>query len=117
MSRVNEPSASDLEVYDRVYREAGLRAMAPVYIRYADPFCPHSGCGHRMEWIAFELGSNEGDERLIRSWWAGVGFAGRCPKCRDWIRFRTRGMSRVEGDEATGLPRLPDDWHQVARFV
>jgi hypothetical protein len=117
MSRVHEPAAAELEASDRTYRAAGLRAMAPVDVHYSDPVCPHEGCGHRMEWIAFRLGSRDGDDRLIRSWWEGAGFVGRCPKCRGWIRFRTLGMSRVEDDEAARLPRLADDWHSTAKFA
>ena len=121
MSRVHELSAAAIEEYDRIYREAGLRAMAPVYIRYDNPLCPHPGCGQKMEWIAFNLESSRDPqspaEPLIRAWWEGRGFAGRCPTCRGWIRFTTRQKEAIEADAAARMERLPEDWHTVARLI
>ena len=111
-----------IEDYDRTYREGGLRAMASPHVHYHDhdPLCPHSGCGQRMEWIDF-MPEKHGDkvrvdDPLVRSFWEGTGFAGRCPSCGGWIRFTTLTMAAID-DEASQLPRLPDDWHAVAQFA
>jgi hypothetical protein len=73
-----------------------------------------------MEWIDFNLDTpgdpDRVDRPLVRSWWEGQGFAGRCPHCQNWIRFTTLGMSAIGEDEAEHLPRLPDHWHTIAQF-
>lgn len=121
MARITEVSASDLAAYDRIYREAGLRAMAPPIVRYDEPSCPHVGCGRRLAWIAFNLESHEDPERvyepLTRAWWEGRGFAGRCPSCGGWIGFTTRGMRKLTDGEADQLEQLPDDWAGRARIA
>lgn len=111
---------SELQELDRIYREGGLRAMASPHARYDDPKCPHPGCDHRMEWIDCKLelhGDPEGISKpLVRAWWDGSGFVGRCPACRSWVRFTTLGMEAVGDDEATQSLRLPGDWPMVAQF-
>jgi len=73
-----------------------------------------------MEWIDFKLelhGDPEAiDKPLVRSWWEGRGLVGRCPACSNWIRFTTLGMEGIPEDRADQYPRLPDNWHAVARF-
>lgn len=113
-------SAAELEELDRFYREGGLRAMASPHVHYDEPLCPHPACGHRMEWIDFQLelfGDPEGIYKpLVRAWWEGTGFAGRCPSCNRWIRFTTLRMEAVD-DERTGqLLQLPENWATVAQF-
>jgi len=114
-------AASEIERLDRFYREGGLRAMASPHVHYDEPTCPHAGCGHKMEWIDFKLalfGDPEGVYRpLVRSWWEGGGFAGRCPVCQGWVRFTTLGMSAIGAEEAARLPRLPETWHTIAQFA
>ena len=121
MSHPAAPSTSDLEAYDRIYREGGLRAMASPHVHYDDPHCPHPGCGHPMEWIDFKLELHGNPESvyqpLVRAWWDGTGFAGRCPNCQHWIRFTTLGMHPLEDDEAGRSPQLPEDWAAVAQFA
>jgi hypothetical protein len=119
-----EPSTlprSEVERLDRFYREGGLRAMASPHVHYDEPACPHPGCGHRMEWIDFKLelhGDAEGIYKpLVRSWWEGTGFVGRCPACHDWVRFTTLGMSPCGDEEAGQFSHLPEDWTSVARFA
>jgi hypothetical protein len=72
-----------------------------------------------MEWIDFKLEPHFGVEGvsrpLVRSWWEGTGFAGRCPACHGWIRFTTLGMSDCGDEEARLLPCLPENWASVAR--
>jgi hypothetical protein len=121
MSKPTTLSRAELERLDQFYREGGLRAMASPHIHYDDPACPHGGCGHLMEWIDFNLqlhGDPEGVYKpLIRAWWDGTGFVGRCPACGGWVRFATLGMSAAI-DEATGrLPQLPANWAEVAQFA
>jgi hypothetical protein len=114
-------SAQELKELDRLYREGGLRAMASPHVHYGDPGCPHPGCDHRMEWIDFKLelhGDPEGVYKpLVRSWWEGTGFAGRCPECGRWIRFTTLGMEAIDDDRAGALPQLPEGWQAVAQIA
>jgi len=112
---------ASIEEYDRTYRAGGLRAMASPHVHYHDPLCPHPGCGHRMEWIDFRL-EKPGDKAriddpLVRSFWSGAGFAGRCPSCGGWVRFTTLAMEAIGDAEAGRVPRLPDDWQAVAQFA
>src|SRR4051812_12168695 len=117
MPKIDARPATEIEELDRFYRAGGLRQMASPHVHYTEPTCPHPGCGHKMEWIDFQLelyGDPEGvDKPLVRSWWEGIGFAGRCPGCGGWIRFTTLRMEAIGKDEAQQLPRLPDDWHTV----
>ncbi len=120
MSQIHETPSHVAEL-DRFYREGGLRAMASPHVHYDDPQCPHPGCPRKMEWIDFKLelfGDPEGvDKPLVRSWWEGTGFAGRCPDCQGWIRFTTLNMESIGADAASRLPRLPDHWHTIAQFA
>ena len=114
-------SRTELEALDRFYCEGGLRAMASPHIHYDDVDCPHPGCGQRMEWIDFKLelhGAPEGvDKPLVRSWWGGPGFAGRCPSCGGWLQFTTLGMVACDDEEAARLPQLPVGWASVAQLA
>ena len=121
MRRSTAPTASELEELDRFYREGGLQAMASPHVHYDDPQCPHPGCDHAMEWIDFKLELHDDPEGvynpLVRSWWQGIGFAGRCPQCQGWIRFTTMRKEAIDDPEAVGLPQLPDGWHTVAQIA
>ncbi|MDR3633439.1 MAG: hypothetical protein P4L84_06345 [Isosphaeraceae bacterium] len=121
MPRITTPSESDLDQLDRYYREGGLRAMASPHVHYDEPHCPHDGCGHVMEWIDFQLelfNDPEGIYKpLVRSWWEGTGFIGRCPRCAGWVRFTTRRMQAIPEEDSGRFPRLPDGWHTVAQFA
>jgi hypothetical protein len=112
--------AAELTRLDRIYREGGLRKMASPHIHYHEPACPHAGCGHKMEWIDFQLelfGDPEGIYKpLVKAWWEGNGFAGRCPSCGGWIRFTTLRMEPLTDDEAAAQLKLPDHWATVAQF-
>ncbi len=114
-------SSADREMLDRYYREGGLRAMASPQVHYDDPTCPHPGCGHRMEWIDFNLelhGDPEGIYKpLVRAWWDGCGFVDHCLNCQNWVRFTTLTMEAVDEDQWTQYPRLPENWHAVAQFA
>ena len=37
---------------------------------------------------------------LVRAWWEGSGFVGRCPSCHEWIRFTTLKMKAVDDEVA-----------------
>jgi hypothetical protein len=110
---------AEVERLDAIYREGGLEVMASPHVHYDDPNCPH-GRGRRMEWIDFKLelhGDPEGVYKpLVRSWWSGDGFVGRCPSCGGWIRFTTLGMTPFD-ESAASLPTLPDNWADVAQFA
>lgn len=112
-------SPEETEGLDRFYRDGGLRRMASPHDHYQDGNCPHPGCSHKMEWIDFQLELHP--ERiykpLVRAWWEGTGFVGRCPSCHHWIHFTTLRMDALQEDEAAQLPRLPDNWQTVAQFA
>jgi hypothetical protein len=117
---VNDPTAGEIDELDRIYRQGGLKQMALPHIHYHDPFCPHADCGHKMEWIDYQLkllGDRDGIYGpLVRSWWEGQGFVGQCPNCRQWIRFTTQAMEIPTADQVDQLPHLPENWHTVAQF-
>lgn len=104
---------------DRFYCEGGLRAMASPHVHDDDPLCPQPECGHRMDWIDFQLEPHGDPEAVdtppVRAWWQGDGFAGRCPGCKGWIRFTTFGMDRL--DDTGDLLRLPEAWYDVAQLA
>jgi hypothetical protein len=74
-----------------------------------------------MEWINFKLdlrGDRDGVYKpLVRAWWEGSGFVGRCPGCHEWIRFTTLKMQAVDDDVAAQCLQLPDTWHALAQFA
>jgi len=121
MPKTSPATDTTLEELDRSYREGGLRAMASPHVHYDDPHCPHAGCDHRMEWIDFKLelhGDPEGVyQPLVRAWWDGTGFVGRCPQCQGWIRFTTRALEAINAPDAGRFPRLPEGWHRIAQFA
>ena len=121
MSKTRTLSQSEIEELDRFYRAGGLAKMASPHVHYQDSVCPHSGCEHQMEWIDFRLELFEDAENiykpLVRSWWEGTGFVGRCPKCDGWIRFTALQMQPADDESAGRSPRLPEDWHTVAQFA
>ena len=114
-------SAAEIEELDRFYRDGGLRAMASPHVHYENSTCPHPDCEHTMEWIDFRLelhGDPDGVYKpLVRAWWEGTGFAGRCPACQNWIRFTTLRMEPIDEEQAAALPSLPENWHSVAQFA
>jgi hypothetical protein len=112
MPRTDASSSAQVEELDRFYREGGLRAMASPHVDYQEATCPHPGCGHPMGWIDFEA-----VEPLVRAWWDGTGFAGRCPSCGGWIRITTRRKEAIEDARAATLPQLPAIWRAIAQFA
>jgi len=74
-----------------------------------------------MEWNDFPLDLFTDPEGicklLVRSWWEGTDFVGRCPGCGGWVRFTTLRMTAVDDDEAGQYAKLPDNWHTVAIFT
>jgi hypothetical protein len=121
MLKVPTISPAERESLDQFYREGGLRALASPHVHYDEPSCPHPGCAHRMEWIDFKLelhGDPEGVYKpLVRAWWDGRGFVGRCPSCGDWIRFTTLGMEAVDEARSALFLQLPENWHTIAQFA
>ncbi len=114
-------SPAELETLDRFYREGGLHAMASPHVHYDESACPHPGCSRHKEWIDFKLdlhGDPEGVYKpLVRSWWEGSGFVGRCPACHEWIHFTTLRMEAVDEEHAAQCPQLPSNWQSVAQFA
>jgi hypothetical protein len=121
MSKMSALSRAELEALDHFYREGGLSAMASPHVHYDEPACPHPGCSHRMEWIDFKLelhGDADGIYKpLVRAWWEGQGFVGRCPACSEWIHFTTLKMEALDEDLASQYPQLPGNRHVIAQFA
>lgn len=73
-----------------------------------------------MEWIDFQLelaGDAEGIYKpLVKAWWEGRGFCGRCPACNGWIRFTTLAMEALTDEQADAHLKLPDNCATVAQF-
>ena len=92
--------------------------MAP-HVVYSEASCPHPGCDHPMQAIAFRL-EDRGKavhDPLVTAWWDDTGFAGRCPNCGGWIHFTILGKRAITAEEAARLPNLPDDWDAVATIL
>jgi hypothetical protein len=121
MPKTSTISTAELEILDRFYREGGLRAMASPHVHYDEPKCPHLSCSHQMKWIDFKLelhGDPEGVYKpLVRAWWEGSGFVGRCPACQEWIRFTTLKMEPADDSLAVRFPQPPSNWHMLAQFA
>ncbi len=106
----------DLDAMHDLYRRGGQeRVMAP-HVVYADLYCPCPGCTQRLQAIDFrlELHGKDIHDSLVRAWWDDTGFAGRCPTCGGWIHFTIRGKRAIAAAEADRLPKLPDNWHEIA---
>jgi hypothetical protein len=54
---------------------------------------------------------------LVRAWWNGTGFVGRCPRCGVWIHSTIRSKRAVADDEAANYPQLPANWHDKATIL
>jgi hypothetical protein len=112
---------AELDELDRFYRDGGLRVTASPHVHYDESTCPHPGCSRHMEWIDFKLelhGDPEGIYKpLVRAWWDGSGIVGRCPSCKEWIRFTTLKMEAVDDNIAAKYQQLPDNWHTLAQFA
>lgn len=121
MPKASTLSSEEQIELDRFYREGGLCALASPQVHYGEASCPHPGCGNRLEWIDFKLelhGDPEGIYKpLVRAWWTGTGFVGRCPRCDGWIRFTTLRMDAVNESEASQSPRLPENWSTLAQIA
>ena len=113
------PTAADQEHMHALYREGGRERRMAQHVVYADNSCPHPGCDLRLQAIDFRVEAYGPaiHDPLVRAWWQDVGFAGRCPRCGNWIHFTIRGKRAISPEEADGLPRLPDDWHTVATIL
>ena len=108
----------ELEHMHDLYRRGGQeRSMAP-HVVYADEFCPHA-CGYRLQAIDFRIETYGPavHDPLVRAWWSDIGFAGKCPNCSRWIHFTIQAKRPITPEEASVLPRLPDDWHQNATIL
>lgn len=92
--------------------------MPSPHVHYVRAGCPHPGCSLVMAWIDFRLEVYEDDieKPLMRAWWTGNGFVGRCPACQRWIHFTPLSMRAVAEEDAAQLPQLPGDWQAMAHF-
>ena len=113
------PTATDLELMHATHLQGGKeRGMAPQIV-YADSTCPHEGCDQQLQAIDFRVEAYGKSVRdpLVLAWWNDTGFAGQCPSCRRWIHFTIRDKRAITVAEAATLPKLPDDWHNVATIL
>jgi hypothetical protein len=113
---ISNPTAEELSRMDAMYRQGGQeRGMAP-HVVYADGTCPHPDCNQHLQAIDFRLEDYRPavHDPLVRAWWSEIGFAGQCPTCGGWIHFTIHGKRAITAEEASVLPRLPEDWHKKA---
>lgn len=112
-------TAEERDQMDALYRQGGReRQMAP-HIVYPEASCPHDDCDQPMQAIDFRLEDHGRavHDPLVRAWWDDTSFAGRCPRCGGWIHFTIRDKRAITPEEASGYPRLPDDWHARATIL
>ena len=105
-----------LQQMHALYREGGKEHQMAPHVVYSEAACPHDGCEQRMQAIDFRLEAHGRSvhDLLVRAWWDDIGFAGRCPRCHRWIHFTIRGKRAITAEQAAELPRLPENWHDVA---
>jgi len=102
-TRLASPTVSELEQMHALYRQGGRdRNMAP-HILYADPGCPHSGCGQKMQAIDFRLET-----------YGPAGLVERYRVCRPVSRVRTVD-SFHDSREARGCRRGGSDAPAIAQ--
>src|SRR5260370_33253264 len=113
------PTLEELEHMHTLHRQGGRERGRAPHIVYAAESCPHPGCGQRMQAIDFRIEAYGPavHDPLVRVWWSDIGFAGKCPSCHGWIHFTIQGKRAITEDEASVLPRLPDDWHTNAMIL
>ena len=109
----------EMQQMHEVYRKGGQDLQMAPHVVYEEETCPHPRCGQRMQAIDFRLErlGKAVHDPLVRAWWEDTGFAGRCPRCGGWIHFTIRAKRAIDEDAASGLPRLPDDWHVKAAIL
>ena len=93
--------------------------MPHVVYLAASLFCPWPGCGHRIELIDFQLEkvNDPGLYARVMTAWALSRLRPDRHVVRDVSAMCCCGATakqRVEDPAITGLPVLPDDWHQTA---
>jgi hypothetical protein len=93
--------------------------MPHVVYLAASLFCPWAGCGTRIELIDFQLEKMNDQTlyaRVMAAWGtqSDFGVVARCPGCQRFVHFGVTEKKPVDDPSATGLPVLPDDWHQLA---
>jgi hypothetical protein len=93
--------------------------MPHVVYLAASLFCPWPGCAYRIELIDFQL-EKMNDPSLYASAMAAwgihpdFGLVARCPGCQQFVLYGMTAKQPIGDPAATGLPVLPDDWHQTA---
>ncbi len=97
----------------------GLERQAPAHVVYQPEHheCPWAGCHFRIAGINFRLdllGDGARQAQWLSAWWVGPGLLARCPGCQRYVLFGLNEKRPVNDPAATGLPVLPDDWHQTA---
>ncbi len=110
------PTAEEWAAMHAEYRKGGGERRKAPHVVYPEATCPHAGCAQPMRAIDFRLEAHGKavHDPLVRAWWDDTGFAGRCPRCGGWIHFTIRERHVIAPDEASRLPRLPDDWYADA---
>ena len=120
MPKASTISTAELEILDRFYRDGGLRAMASPHVHYDEPALPMRAAP--ITWIGSTSSLSFTPIRRVDTspwseWWDGTGFVGRCPACREWIRFTTLKMEAVDDGPGAEYPHLPDNWTSLAQFA
>ena len=88
----------------------------------ASMLCPWPGCGYGIAMIDFQLERLNDPllyARVMKDWGSDpeFGLIGRSPGCRDFVLFTSDRKVAVTEPLATGLPVLPDNWHDNSCIV
>jgi hypothetical protein len=95
--------------------------MPHVVYLAASIVCPWPGCNYLIELIDFQL-EKMGDPafyaRVMLDWGQhpDYGLIGRCPGCKQYVRFGASDKQPVNDPTTIVLPLLPDDWHLHAHI-
>jgi hypothetical protein len=96
-----------------------VRRMPHVVYAALAILCPWPNCGFRIALVDFrlELGSDKSFYAQVMQAWgikSGYGLIARCPGCHQYVRFGVNEKQMELDPSQSGLPVLPDDWHQFA---
>lgn len=124
MSQVTEKVGAAVPPEELARRITEMRRLAfqgespPVVVYHPpDQPCPWPECGYRISGIAFQLEKMVGPDQMeayLASWWLGPGLLARCPSCRQLVLFDVLHKEAVPEDAKVTLPRLPEDWYEIA---
>jgi hypothetical protein len=93
--------------------------MPHVVYLAASLLCPSVECHYQIELIDFQLEKMNDPSlyaRVMAAWGThpDFGLVARCPGCQRFVLYGMTGKKAIDDPASTGLPVLPNHWHQVA---